>query len=131
MNLKVTMPLPPPALRGNSRVHWSEKHRVNKAYMELAWVTLREEIVRLSTVLVPFSWPVVAIIYTGYYSSKPLDHDGLIIGMKPFMDALVKLGVITDDSPQIVRQLTALYGGQDERGMERVEVEIREIRAGG
>ena len=131
MNLKVTMPLPPPALRGNSRVHWSEKHRVNKAYMELAWVTLREERFRHPGLEVSCPWPAVAIIYTGYYSSKPLDHDGLIIGMKPFMDALVALEVITDDSPKIVRQLTALYGGQDERGMERVEVEIREIRAGG
>lgn len=64
------------------------------------------------------------------------DYDGLIGGLKPVFDCLVSerksnpwgLGVIKDDAPTVVQDLTTSVG-LCKKGQERVDIRIEEVPA--
>jgi Holliday junction resolvase RusA-like endonuclease len=59
------------------------------------------------------------------YSSKEPDYDGLVHGFKPVIDALVKLGVLENDTSEILEREYSWVKESPRKG--RVEVHIVEL----
>jgi len=100
--LTITYPyMPPKELRGNSRTHWRAKVGVKQQFQEVTIWKLREQD--------PKPMDQINIHYTAYYCGRPIDHDNLIMGMKPAVDCLTLEGIIPDDSPDHIKNVSIEY----------------------
>ena len=93
--------MPPRQIRGNSRAHWTIRHKFTKMFKESAYMRLME--------IDPEPMDKIRIKYIAYYSGKPVDEDNLTFGMKPALDALTEYGLIKDDSPEYVKGIEVEY----------------------
>ena len=93
--------MPPPELRGNSRAHWSVRHKITKQFKESTKWRLME--------IGPDRMDKVKIKYIAHWCGKPIDADNLIKGMKPALDALTEYGLIEDDNPEFVKGIEVEY----------------------
>ena len=62
--------MPPKELRGNSRVHWSVRHRKTKQFKESAYFRLMEQD--------PNPMNKVRVKYIAHYCGTPIDADNLV-----------------------------------------------------
>ena len=92
--LRLEYSLPDDKLRGNSRAHWTVKHRAAKA------MRLDAHMLGMFDGL-GHTYAKARITYHFYHNRK-IDLDNLAIGMKPFVDGLVDSKVIPDDTPEHV-----------------------------
>lgn len=75
--------------RGLLRMHWASKKRIRDR-----WTTLIRE-------QRPAKWkPVKGHVIVTRHSSREMDKDNLYASCKFVLDALVRAGVIADDSPE-------------------------------
>lgn len=101
-NFQIEYPyMPPKELRGNSRTHWKAKISVKRNFQEVTIYKLREQ--------KPTQMNQIDIRYTAYYCGRPIDHDNLIMGMKPAVDCLTLEGIIPDDSPDHIKNVSIEY----------------------
>lgn len=105
--IDVTIPLRTPTLNEWQRMHWARRKRVGQ---EIAWAILAEHPQRRD----PMKRCTVHVERT---STQAPDHDGLIGGLKPLLDALQPaskrhpygLGLIADDGPKCITVLSAMH----------------------
>ena len=109
--------IPPAEVRGNSRAHFFKKHSVtlemkDSGYylgLEVAGDTIDQ-----------------ARVTFAFYHDRRIDLDNLAIGMKPFVDGLVKCALLEDDGPDHV-----IYGEHRfykcKRGESKTIVVIEEL----
>ena len=134
-SINVTMPIPPPEIRGNSRAHWAKKAGKFKAYKITAFYTLREAMIKSGYSYKPVN--KVEVHYQVFHCAKAIDHDNFIIGMKAFVDCLASPktdndmahGLIPDDSPDHFTIGSIKYIKVKHRTEARVEIEITEVGA--
>lgn len=105
--IDVTIPLRTPTLNEWQRMHFGKRKRVGK---DIAWAIRAE--------LRPSGEPMKRCRITiERTSTQAPDHDGLIGGLKPLLDALQPaskrhpygLGLIEDDGPGCVVELRAIH----------------------
>ena len=97
MNYEIIIPLPPPALRGNSRAHRLTKHSISRQYGNHALEM--KGLLNANDVPLPID---PAKLTFHFANTSNTDLDNLAIGMKPFTDGLVAQGILVDDSPDHV-----------------------------
>ncbi len=129
--IALELPKAPPSLNAWQRMHWAKRRQVavslegfvalecgERLKMPMVWYvspTRRRLQGRLRKSGMPDGHRFVRITRRG---PRTLDHDNLVGGCKPLVDALVKVGLIENDTPDLV---TVEY--QQERGTGcRVEV---------
>ena len=83
----------PPSRNACDKMHWSRRHKLTKD-IELMLVSRGQ--------LPSFAGPVT-IVYSRTCHGAELDEDNLAGSFKAVGDALVRLNVIEDDKPKIVR----------------------------
>ena len=109
---RLEIPARTPTLNVWQRWHWRERNKYKKALTaEVGWLVV--------------SWPKAAVkryvVITRRYATNQADKDNIAGGCKPLVDALVKGGVLVDDSP---RWCEIEYKQEQGNGMV-VEVEER------
>lgn len=90
----------PPGLNGNDgllRMHWSGRKRL-AARLELMLM----QALAAGQIQVERPKGKVRVTYVRSYRANPMDEDNLAASAKPVLDALVKLGVLVNDSPEHV-----------------------------
>ena len=120
--VSITYPsLPPREFSRNSRVHWSVLHRVQNQVTDDMLALLLESGWRHQE---PPDRSVVSIEVV-LPDKRRRDADNLITSCKPLLDALVKLGVLSDDSIHAIGfpQYTWRY----EKGISATEITIVEV----
>tara|TARA_R100000687_G_C6324018_1_gene106380 strand:- start:2 stop:358 length:357 start_codon:yes stop_codon:yes gene_type:complete len=85
--------LPDPDLNPNKRLHWSELSRAKREAKELAMVLVLEQ-GRPST---PYDQAHITITWVAK-DKRRRDIDNLFAAMKAYIDGLVHVGLIADDS---------------------------------
>jgi hypothetical protein len=96
VNLTLTGSLP--AMNRVMRIHWSQRHRWYRIVGQEVAVLLLA-----SKQKPPTPWPRVRITAVRH-SPRSLDFDGLVASLKPAVDALVRCGVMVDDTWQVTGQ---------------------------
>ena len=97
--------LPPAVFSGNSRHHWSLRYRESLVVYDEVIASVRETGYmggRLLNPKVEVRW--------GLPNKRRLDFDNLVARTKPYIDGLVKAGVLGDDS---VRDFVSDYSWYD------------------
>lgn len=97
-SITLTLPLPPPRLSPNARVHWATKAREAKLYRARCRFDVR----------LPDGWQPLAAagltLHCRYCGRRQaLDADNAGASFKAGLDGLVDAGVLVDDGPQCVR----------------------------
>jgi len=110
--------MPPPELRGNSRAHWSVRHKITKQFKEATTWRLME--------INPDRMDKVKIKYIAHWCGKPIDADNLIKGMKPALDALTEYGLIEDDNPEFVKGIEVEYHRVKQKKQIKMIMEVSE-----
>jgi Holliday junction resolvase RusA-like endonuclease len=110
--------MPPPELRGNSRAHWSVRHKITKQFKEATTWRLME--------IDPDPMDKVKIKYIAHWCGKPIDADNLIKGMKPALDALTEYGLIEDDNPEFVKGIEVEYHRVKQKKQIKMIMEVSE-----
>ena len=115
--IRLTLPLPPN--RANAREHWRVTHRKKKKYYELAHNALRTQELEL-----PYGCRRPTLTATFYVWSK-MDPDNAAARMKFPIDALVKFGLLVDDSEKHL-DFTEIPKQVIDRKSQRVEITLSE-----
>lgn len=66
----------------------------------------------------------VKIICTRYYCGMAMDFDNASASFKYLVDAIVKAGIIYDDSPKTIEEWTVRQVSVESRKLQKMEVEI-------
>ena len=108
--------IPPAEVRGNSRAHWAMKAQKAKELSLSGWVRRFNEPGLDGQVRITFA----------FYHWRKIDLDNLAIGMKSFVDGLIRGGLMLDDDPDHV-----VYGAHTftkcPKGESRTIVTIEEL----
>jgi hypothetical protein len=142
----VTLPMvqaPPSSLSPNARrrLHWSAIARDTKQYRHDVGWSLKSQAVPIRAALEWMPMPYVLTVDVLWPLKRKLpDNDALASMVKPAVDALVDIGILDDDSPDVIGEvryrqghtgpggevgLTMTFatpdepGSRDERGAER------------
>ena len=94
MTYEIIIPLPPPALRGNSRAHRHTKTALKNQYANHALEM--KGLLNANDVPLPID---PAKLTFHFANTRNTDLDNLAIGMKPFTDGLTAQGILVDDDP--------------------------------
>lgn len=103
----------PPGLNGNDgllRMHWAGRKRL-ATRLDL----MLRQALSAGQIQVEKPKGKVRVTYVRSYRANPMDEDNLAASAKPVLDALVKLGVLANDSPEHV-ELAALQRKRGEYG---------------
>lgn len=87
--------LPSASVRGNSRLHHIPKALATKAELEFGVLVGMQVIAKAPKIQFPMVATGIVIVA---HSIRPIDGDNLLIGYKPFVDGLVRAGVLKDDA---------------------------------
>ena len=118
--ITITYPyMPPKELRGNSRSHWGDKKKWKDFFQEATIWRLREQD--------PKPMDKVNIKYTAYYCGRPIDIDNLITGMKYAQDCLTIQGIIPDDSPDHIKNVSVEYHRVKHKRQVQLVMEVTEV----
>lgn len=83
-----------PSLNRTQRRHWTHGYRLKKRWMKLVWVAVTNQLPMQRIVPLPRAKVTVT-----RYAPRPIqDRDNRYGGAKSLIDALVKNGLIVDDS---------------------------------
>jgi hypothetical protein len=103
--------------------HWARSKEA-AAWRELtAWYLKSDRRVRDQGPL----RPDYDIFVTHFYRSRPMDHGNVIIASKAMLDEIHARGVIVDDSPKYVRNLT--YERPQKDTIDGIHIRIVEVDA--
>lgn len=110
--------LPDPDLNPNKRLHWSELSRAKREAKELAMVLVLEQ-GRPST---PYDQAHITITWVAK-DKRRRDIDNLFAAMKAYIDGLVHVGLIADDSAMHVTYTLRYERGDKDNTIIKVEEE--------
>ena len=119
---KLEFPYPDMRLLPNRKAHWAELMRATAEARYDAYVYC------LAYKLDKPVMDKVEIEITWYpRSRKVADIDSLLRCCKPYLDSLVDAGIILDDSPKVIKQMTLRMGEVDKLNS-RTEINIEEVK---
>lgn len=104
-----------PSLNKWQRMHWGKRSKIKEQWQ---WL-IKEQKPHMHD-------RPVSITYTRV-STQPMDLDNTAASFKPIGDALVKCGVIEDDSPDIVQELTVQWQKSDTQKDQHSIIEIEDV----
>lgn len=110
-----------PGLNQWQRMHWSKRRREKKAWESEIWAQMLDEGVRVPEV--PLCKARVFVVR--WHTGQPLDRDNFIV--KGILDALVGLGVLQDDKPEVVYALEIDQQRVSTRGEVMTTIEVEGI----
>jgi Holliday junction resolvase RusA-like endonuclease len=113
--LRLEIPGLPPLQSAGARSHWAKRWRENRDWSKrVAWATTGQR--------PPRPLDRARIVCTRYSPTEP-DYDNLVASFKAAgLDALVRAGVLRDDSPEVV---TVAYAwAQAPRGQGHITIEV-------
>jgi len=98
---EITVPVPTNSTNEWVRAHWKKYHTIKTEwYKRLHWATIQNR------GKAKFGDPIQnASLTIERRGLKLLDEDNLIGGVKPVIDALVKLGFLEDDTPDVIQHM--------------------------
>ena len=77
--------------------------------------------------MVGLPWPAVGIVVKQWWCGKPHDASGLASGSAPWVDAAMDAGILTDDSPLVVRSFALSWEQVKHKADAQVVIEIRRV----
>ena len=91
--LTITIPLPPAALKPNTRCHWTQKARATKTYR------LQARLAAASAIKgPPPRWLKASVQVKAYYpTARHQDPDNCVASLKAVFDGIADAGVIAND----------------------------------
>ncbi len=114
--IRYEFPWPPRELSPNVSVYWRTLGKAKAQYKDdCEWIVYAKKSVRLS----PLPPPVTAQV-TFVCDGRRRDPDNHMAMLKPLWDALVEMGVLEDDSKDVLTILAPKW----ERGPKKVIVEL-------
>jgi Holliday junction resolvase RusA-like endonuclease len=112
----VTLPMvqvPPSSLSPNARrrLHWSVIARDTKAYRhDVGWsLKAQASVIRAGLDSMPTPYVLTVVVWWPEKRKLP-DNDALASMVKPAVDALVDIGVLDDDSPDVIGEVRYRQG---------------------
>lgn len=98
--VRVDLPLPPPELSPNARVHWRKRAEKSRRYRRAArWIAMEAQ------GGTPRNWSrAVARVTFTWPDARRRDADNAIASLKAAFDGLVDAGVVSDDSTAVLRR---------------------------
>ena len=84
------------------RMHWAKRHNYNAIWVDEVFAAKNE----IKLWGRPEHTDVTVRIRLFYSGQVAMDEDNLVASCKPIIDALVKNGILLDDSPDHVRGVT-------------------------
>ena len=94
MTYKITMPIPPLALRPNGRSHWRVKAKATKLFRGMAYLRSGQSIGKA----VPPRWAKATVQCDFYFKTvRHLDPDNAIASMKAAFDGMADAGFVGND----------------------------------
>lgn len=104
--------IPDATLRGNAMGHNHWKRQ--RAKEELRNDGEIEGIVRkyMLGLTEPIAGPVQILVFVR--NKRKLDMDSLLVGYKPFIDGLIRAGLLIDDNPDVVVEVRIRWEGKGE-----------------
>ena len=91
--IRVELPHPTPSLNQVRKMHWAAYARLRDQYTMIMRSHVYQRLDGLE----------FRHVTIDRYGSRALDHDNLVGGAKPLLDALKKAGLIADDSPRCIK----------------------------
>jgi crossover junction endodeoxyribonuclease RusA len=120
----LTLPFPDSRLLPNKRLHYMALYKAKKEAKLHGQVAALEEMVSYEV----GTWEPIescTIKYTWYPpDNRRRDEDNYVAAMKPYLDGIVKAGLLRDDSPQVIKHSERGFGLPDKLNP-RTEVEIK------
>ena len=116
--LELVLPLPPN--RGNSRMHWAERHRVQNAYRQRCDIARAQA--RVPLLCVPLQRAELAAVL---YVWNRYDPDGAVALLKWPVDWLVSVGYLAGDTHD--RLLWTIPEQHIDRSSPRIVLTLREL----
>lgn len=104
-----------PGLNRWQRMHWGKRSKIKEKWQ---WLIKEQNPQKHAS--------SVNITYTRV-STQPMDLDNVGGSFKAIGDALVKGGIIEDDSPDIVQSLTVQWQKAESQKRQRSIIEIRDV----
>ena len=116
--LRIVLPLPPKELSPNAGKKWPVGmiNRITQKAQSDTIALVREQIPRG----VPLEQATVTVTFV-VPDQRDRDKDNLVAASKPYMDGLVKAGVIIDDNWKVIR---AVYEMEYEKGISATIIEV-------
>lgn len=108
----------PPLLNVWQRMHWGKRMKINE---EWVWL-IKEQALKIR--------PKRAKITFTRVSVRMADYDGIGGSFKPVGDALVKCGVLKDDSPLYIDELVLKWKKSKSLKDQHVIIEIEDVSEG-
>ena len=103
--MKIRLPLPPPELSPNARVHWAKRAKAVKKYRETCGWSAEAQVTR-DEMEIHAVLPAVVTITFFHDDFRRRDWDNLLASFKAGLDGLVDSGVLTGDSTSHIASLT-------------------------
>ena len=118
--LRIEYPyMPPKELRGNSSMDWGPKIKIKNQFQDATIFRLREQN--------PEPMDQVNVKYIAYWCGKPIDRDNLVTGMKYALDCLTIEGIIKDDNPDIVKDISTEFHQVPHKDQVKLIMEVTEV----
>ena len=94
MTYKITMPIPPLALRPNGRSHWRVKAKATKLFRGMANLRMQSSLGKDN----PPKWGKAVIQFDFYFKTvRFLDPDNAVASCKAIIDGIADSGIIGND----------------------------------
>jgi len=104
-----------PSLNKWQRMHWAKRAEIKEQWQ---WLIKAEKPKKHDG--------SVAITYTRV-STQPMDLDNAAASFKAIGDALVKCGVVEDDSPDVITSLTTQWQKAESQKQQRSIIELKDV----
>jgi Holliday junction resolvase RusA-like endonuclease len=121
-SIKLTLPYPPSELLPNKKSNRWQKAEVTKQCRSDGFNLLYNEWKTNHPLLRSVNM-VITFVPPNY---RYADWDSLFRAFKPYLDSIVDIGILYDDSPKVIKQVTLKMGKPDKENP-RTEVDISEV----
>src|SRR3990167_4848572 len=118
MTLKIILPQKVSSNAVYAGTHWAVRKRIADDYHEAVWIAVKEAGWRKGKLKLTFH---VSVVYKFFLPGKQLDISNLGMMCKLIEDGLVREGVLPDDGPEYVKEIT-LSSGRAKTKVAYVEV---------
>lgn len=104
-----------PSLNKWQRMHWAQRSKIKEQWQ---WLIKQQKPIKHDA--------SVSVTYTRV-STQPMDLDNAAASFKPIGDALVKGGIVSDDSPDVITELTVQWQKAESMDSQRSIIEIEDV----
>ena len=97
--LEITVHAPSPSANQWVYKHWRAYHSIKKAWLDRLTIATIQHRLALKD---PFQRVILHVERRGI---RLLDEDNLVAGLKPIIDSLIKLGVVPNDTTDVIESI--------------------------